>query len=334
MRKGRTQVRPIPLNSRRRCEPQRVAIRPYDGHDTVAMPLFLGIDGGQTATKAAIGDDSGRVLGLGLAGPCNHVAASVGRAKLTDAITKSLSEALAAAGLLGQEIRFDAACCGMSGGPDDKDAILREVLPADRVEVVTDAHIALTGALGGAPGVVVIAGTGSIALAENAAGRTARAGGWGYVFGDEGSAFDLTRQALRAALRTEEGWGESTVLLDKLLQATGRRSANDLLHLFYTDAWPRPRIAALAPLVEEAAQEGDRIAAELLAKTGKDLAELARAAGGQLFGDVLPKISPVGGVFESALVRGAFVATAPGSVVDPIEPPVIGALIRARRSVR
>ena len=295
------------------------------------MPYFLGIDGGQTATKAAIGDESGHVLGLGFAGPCNHVAASEGRAKLTDAITKSLAEALAAAGLLGQEIRFEAACCGMSGGPDDKDAILCELLPAERVEVVTDAHIALTGALNGDPGVVVIAGTGSIALAENASGRTARAGGWGYIFGDEGGAFDLTRQALRAALRMEEGWGESTALLDKLLAATGERSVNGLAHRFYTGAWPRPRIAALAPLVEEAAREGDRVAAEILAKTGQALAELARAAGEQLFGDVIPKIAPVGGVFESALVRDAFVAAAPGSVIDPIEPPMVGALIRARR---
>lgn len=295
------------------------------------MGYFLGIDGGQTATKTVIGDDTGQVLGQGLAGPCNHVGKAEGRAKLTRAITESLSEALGDAGLLGQEIRFEAACCGMSGGPDDKEQILRELLPADRVEVVTDAHIALTGALGGLPGVIVIAGTGSIALAENAVGRTARAGGWGYIYGDEGGAFDLTRQALRAALRMEEGWGEPTSLHDKLLEAAGERSANVLLHHFYTDDWPRPRIAALAPLVEEAAQEGDRVARELLIQTGKLLAKLASAAGSQLFGDVRPRIAPIGGVFESDLVREAFVASAPGSVIEPVEPPAVGALIRARR---
>lgn len=294
------------------------------------MPYFLGIDGGQTATKAAVGDES-RLLGAGMAGPCNHVGAAEGRAKLTSAVSESLAEALTAAGLLGREIRFQAACCGMSGGPDDKDAILREILPADRVEVTTDAHIALTGALGGLPGVIVIAGTGSIALAENASRRTARAGGWGYIYGDEGGAFDLTRQALRAALRTEEGWGEPTSLHDKLLEATGERSANALLHRFYTDDWPRPRIAALAPLVEEAAQEGDRIARGLLADTGRRLAELAAAAGTQLFGDVLPRIAPIGGVLQSELVRESFIAAAPGSVVEPAEPPAVGALIRARR---
>jgi glucosamine kinase len=108
--------------------------------------LFLGVDGGQSATKAAIGDATGRVLGLGAAGPCNHVDAAEGRAKLTRAITESLAGALAQAGLLHQSIRFEAACCGMSGGPEDKERILGEILSAERLEVVTDAHIALTGA--------------------------------------------------------------------------------------------------------------------------------------------------------------------------------------------
>ncbi len=300
----------------------------------MTQKLYLGVDGGQSATKAAIGDEAGRVLGVGLAGPCNHVGAAEGRAKLTSAITESLAKALRAAGLPAQGVRFEAACCGMSGGPDDKEQLLRELLPADRVEVVTDAHIALTGALGGSPGVIVIAGTGSIALAENVAGRTARAGGWGYVFGDEGGAFDLTRQALRAALRMEECWGPATVLHEKLLQATGERNANALLHRFYTDAWPRPRIAALAPLVEESAQEGDPVAGDLLTETAEALVELARAAGEQLFGDILPGIAAVGGVFESERVRETFVRLAPGSVIEPLEPPAIGALIRARRLVR
>ena len=209
------------------------------------MRLFLGIDGGQSGTEAVIGDASGRILGRGSAGPCNHVGAAEGRAKLTRAVTESLGAALAAAGLNGEGIQLEAACCGMSGGPDDKREILAELLPAGRLEVVTDAHIALTGALAGFPGAIVIAGTGSIALAETAGGRTARAGGWGYVFGDEGGAFDLVRQALRAALCSAR-LGAADRPARQALACHRRRSANDLLHRF-TPATGRGRASRRWP---------------------------------------------------------------------------------------
>src|SRR5438034_4387666 len=140
----------------------------------------------------------------------------------------------------------------MSGGPADKQAILSEILPARKLVVTHDALIALSGATGGEPGIVTIAGTGSIAFGRNALGKTARVGGWGYIFGDEGSGFDIARQAVRAALRSEEGWGPATALRDLLLQATGAQDANDAMHRFYTDEFPRPRVAALAPLVNDA----------------------------------------------------------------------------------
>src|SRR5258706_176871 len=87
------------------------------------------------------------------------------------------------------------------------------------------------------------------ALIGDEVGRAARAGGWGYIFGDEGGGFDITRQALRAALRFEEGWGPATALRVMLLQATGARDANDALHRFYTQEYPRPRIASFSRLV-------------------------------------------------------------------------------------
>ena len=142
----------------------------------------------------------------------------------------------------------------MSGGPEDKQEILAAILRTERLLVTTDAVTALAGATAHGQGIITIAGTGSIAFGRNAAGATARAGGWGYVFGDEGGAFDLVRQSLRAALRMEEGWGPPTSLRATLLQATGvRHRANHVLHLFYTDQWPRSRVATLAPLVDAAA---------------------------------------------------------------------------------
>ncbi|MCB9385674.1 MAG: ATPase, partial [Bryobacterales bacterium] len=286
------------------------------------MPLYLGVDGGQSATKVAIGDETGRILGRGVAGPCNHVGADKGREKLEGAIRASVGEALQDAGLPAQAFAFRAACCGMSGGPADKQAILAELLNAEHLEVTTDAHIALWGGTAGEPGVVVIAGTGSIALAENAAGETARAGGWGYIFGDEGGAFDLVRQALRAALKAEEGWGPETRLLRKLLDACGAPDANALLHWFYTADWPRSRVAALAPLVNEAAEEGDPEAQRLLADAGSTLAGLALAVQLQLFpAPQAPPVAMAGGLFHSPGLREGFRKVCGERARDPRHPP-------------
>src|ERR1700733_5301986 len=143
------------------------------------MRLCLGIDGGQSSTTALIGDETGRVLGIGRAGPSNHAAASEGRRKFVSAITDSVNQAAASAGL-SAPVGFEAACLGLSGGPDGKEALAKETIRAERYLITHDAHIALAGATGGEPGIIVIAGTGSMVFGRNAAGLTARAGGWGY----------------------------------------------------------------------------------------------------------------------------------------------------------
>src|SRR5205814_8726187 len=109
-----------------------------------------------------------------------------GRAKLERAVTEILRAACAEAQLDFDAVQFEAACFGMSGGPEDKEDILRRLVRARRLIVTTDAEAALAGATTNGCGIIVIAGTGSIAFGRNAAGRKARAGGWGYIFGDEG----------------------------------------------------------------------------------------------------------------------------------------------------
>src|SRR6185295_3186788 len=94
------------------------------------MTLYVGVDGGQSSTTALIGDETGRVLGMGTGGPCNHVGAAEGRQKLARAVRESVDQACAQAGLDPRAARFEAACFGMSGGPADKRAILAEVIPA------------------------------------------------------------------------------------------------------------------------------------------------------------------------------------------------------------
>jgi len=296
--------------------------------------LFLGVDGGQSSTVALIGDESGRVLGAGRSGPCNHVEGPGGREKFTHAIGGSLEQACTHAGLNPATVEFHAACLGFSGGPADKREILTAMLRTPRLIVTTDALIALAGATAGAPGIITIAGTGSIAFGRNADGRTARAGGWGFLFGDEGGGFDITRQALRAALRHEEGWGPPTSLRAALLEPSGAANANDLLHCFYTTDFPRPRIAGFARLVDQAARDGDAVAREILNNAAQQLAALAGAVRAQLFAEgEAAAVVFIGGVFSSEMLRDRFrtlVELQDGNRTGPpLYPPAAGALLEA-----
>jgi N-acetylglucosamine kinase len=302
------------------------------------MRLFLGVDGGQSSTTVLIGDESGRVLGAGEAGPCNHAGAEEGRARLERAVNEGIAAACARAGLDAASVRFESACFGMSGGPDDKQAILAGMLRAEHLTVTTDAAIALSGATATGQGIAAIAGTGSVAFGRNAEGRTARTGGWGYVFGDEGSAFDIARQAVRAALRMEEGWGPPTSLRQALLDATGSRNANDVLHLFYTSEWPRSRVAGLAPLADAAAAEGDAMATVILNRAAIEIALLVAAVRSQLWkpGEAV-EVAYIGGVFQSRTVLERFrtlVELEPGNRCRaPRDGPAQGALLEAYRAV-
>jgi N-acetylglucosamine kinase-like BadF-type ATPase len=298
---------------------------------------FLGVDGGQSSTVALIGDETGRVVGMGRAGPCNHVQAGDGRAKFIHAISECLESACARAGIEPGAAGFASACLGFSGGPADKEALVCEVVRSERTLVTDDALIALSGALAGEPGVIVIAGTGSIAFARNASGETARAGGWGYIFGDEGSAFHVVRQALRAALRFEEGWGPATSLRAGLLDATGAGDANDLMHRWYTPEFSRSQIAGFAKLVDSAAGAGDAVAIQIIRDAAEQLNILAAAVRSRLFdaeGAVL--VVYQGGLFGSRLLferfRELVERHASNQLAAPVYGPAAGALLEAYRA--
>jgi N-acetylglucosamine kinase-like BadF-type ATPase len=302
------------------------------------MRLFLGVDGGQSGTTAMIGDETGQILGTGEAGPCNHAAHEEGRGKLERAVAGSVGAACAQAGQDAATVRFEAGCFGMSGGPDDKREILAAILRVDRLVVTNDAVIALAGATLTGQGIITIAGTGSIAFGRNPAGRTSRAGGWGHIFGDEGGGFDIARQAARAALRLEEGWGPPTTLREELLAATESATADEMLHRFYTDDWPRSRVATLARLVDAAAVESDAVALGILSGAAQQLAMLAGAVRGELWspGSTV-EIAYIGGVFQSGILLEKFktlVELEDGvRCGPPRRGPAEGALREAYRSV-
>ncbi|MGC2660627.1 MAG: BadF/BadG/BcrA/BcrD ATPase family protein [Bryobacteraceae bacterium] len=297
---------------------------------------YFGFDGGQSSSTAVIADDNGHLLGEGHGGPCNHVAASEGREKFFSAVGGCLAAAAQQAELDPTNLTFAAACFGFSGGAADKDAYARELVHADRYKITHDAEIALAGATAGKPGIIVISGTGSMAFGRNLAGQTARAGGWGYIFGDEGGSFDLTRRAVQAALRYEEKWGPQTQLRDRLLATTKAKDMNTLLHRFYTPEFTRSQIAAFAPLVTEAAEAGDEAALEIIVAAALDLACFAEGVHRRLFErDRKVPVAHVGGGFKSAPLREAFVAAIRERIgciaVLPLLPPVMGAVLEAMR---
>lgn len=300
------------------------------------MKYYLGVDGGQSSTLGLIADESGRVVGRGQGGPCNHVTGPEARTKFNAALIQVLTEACQQAQVDSSAVRFHAACLGFSGGTADKETFARELIKADRYRITHDAEIAMIGATAGQPGIIMISGTGSIGFGRNAKAKTARAGGWGYIFGDEGSGFDLTRQALRAALRQEEGWGPETVLRDLLLRQTHSTSINELLHKFYTPEYPRARIAAFSGLVSDAANTGDSVAEQLLFDAASQLVNYVEGVHRQLFEPShVVAVSYVGGVFNSRLLLSEFLKSVRyrlGSrAARPQYGPAAGALIEAMR---
>lgn len=302
----------------------------------MATRYYLGIDGGQSGTKGLLSDDNGRVLGAGQGGPCNHVAAQEGRAKFFSAIGGVLTQACQTAGLVSATLEFASVCLGFSGGAEDKEVYSRELIRSRKYKITHDAEIALSGATEGEPGIVVIAGTGSMAFGRAADGHTGRAGGWGYVFGDEGGGFDLTRHALRSALRHEEGWGVSSTLRERLLAATGATSVNELMHRFYTPEFPRPAIAALSSLVSDAAEEGDEEAQRILFDAASQLVTYVEGVHQVIFQPMQAvPIAYIGGVFKNRLLLEEFVKAIryrlACHVVPPKMSPAAGALLEALR---
>lgn len=299
--------------------------------------MYLGVDGGQSSTTALIGNETGRVLGLGRGGPCNHVSGAEGRTKFFNALSESLEQACEQAGFDSKTVTFACACLGFSGGPEDKEAYSRELIRSTQYKITHDAEIALSGATAGEPGIIIIAGTGSMAFGRNAEGQTARAGGWGYIFGDEGGAFDITRRALRAAVQYEEGWGAPTSLRDVLLKETGAGNANEILHLFYTPEFTRRRVASLCPLVTRAAEKGDQVAIKIFDDAAEELVRFVEGVHGHLFqANQRVPLAYIGGAFQSAPLLLSFKNRVRDSTATRVGPPRLrpaaGALLEALRT--
>ncbi|RPJ51490.1 MAG: hypothetical protein EHM21_02595 [Chloroflexi bacterium] len=305
-------------------------------------PFYLGIDGGQTSTLAVISDRQGNLCGVGNAGPSNHIHEPGGMERLRSALADSIGIASAAISLFennpGHKPHFRAACCGMTGGVDYVPSLISDYAEIERLVTHVDIVTAQAGALAGQPGVVVIAGTGSIAYGVDATGRSARAGGWAYLFGDEGSAYDIGCQALTAAARMSDGRGPDTMLLARILEHFHAEQFWDVRTLVYSAGFERAQVAKLAPLACQVAKEGDQAAQEIFDRAGVSLGEIALAVLRKLEITADAQVACVGGVFNAGrliiepLTR-FFEMRWPGVMVrTPVFAPVIGAILLALRA--
>jgi glucosamine kinase len=298
------------------------------------MAFYLGIDGGGSKTCCLVGDETS-ILGKGSGGGSNVV--RLGKARAEESLSAAIGQACSAAGILPSQIA--RTCMGAAGGlrpqiAEDLRRTLSEVV-GGQVNIVGDMEIALEAAFHGGPGVVVIAGTGSIAYGRNEKGETARVGGWGFAISDEGSGHWIGRAAIGAALRALDE-GKDCGLLQVIIDAWKFESREQLI--VSANATPAPDFSSLFPVVVAAAEQGEAVAAEVLTRAGGELASMAEIAIGRLFDDSnsVP-VGMAGGVFRhGALVREVFynelsacsVSARPGSsVVEPVE----GALAMARR---
>ncbi|MBS1794120.1 MAG: ATPase [Acidobacteria bacterium] len=269
--------------------------------------LYLGIDGGQSHTEAVIADRHGRVLARGTGGPSNHAEMPGGRERLRAAVTDSVGIALRAAGLASiDETVFAAAHCGMTGGAIYKEEIIALILRAERLTVGHDAPTALYGATAGRPGVIVIAGTGSVVFGRRETGETARAGGLGYLFSDEGSGFWLAAEAIRLAIKEQDGLLPAAGILEIVLEFFERRAIRELTDDFYNGRVSRDEIAALARRVHEAAAAGNETLRRRIADGAGALAEGVAAVAAKLGFDAEFPVSGVGGMFRAPLMNRYF----------------------------
>ena len=304
------------------------------------MPYYLGIDGGGTKTTCAVGDET-RLLASATAGPSNIV--RVGEAQARESLRQAVLQACAASGITPEQVA--RTCVGGSGAARSELAaivrsILAEIVPTP-IDVVGDMETSLEAAFGDGPGVIVIAGTGSIAYGRDRVGQTLRAGGWGFEIGDEGSAHWIGRAAVSALLRASDRDGDrvaTSSLAKALFKTWGVSSLADLARA--ANSVPAPDFATLFAAVVAAE---DDLGRQVLAKAGAELADVAAVVIHRRFDGDNPATVPVamiGGVFRhAALVREAFYnelqRLAPHAQVMPlVVDPVEGALRMARKAAR
>jgi N-acetylglucosamine kinase-like BadF-type ATPase len=308
----------------------------------MAADLIIGIDGGGTKTRVVVATPECRVLGEGVSGPSNYL--RVGMATAVASIQFAVRKALEAAGLKLADVHVVYA--GLAGlrSPTHRDEMLhalRPILPGVEIMVNTDAAVGLAGATDGAPGVVIISGTGAVAYGMNKRGDKWQAGGWGWVLGDEGSGYFIARRGLAAVVRAYDGRGRPTLMTEKLCAVFGVCDPRELPGMVYHPEVTTSDIAKYARFVTAAAKEGDEVAQDILREAGIELGQAMVAVVRKLeMTEDEFRVAYVGGTFRSgelllAPIRKMLTVVAPKAQLgEPLFSPALGAVKLALQSLR
>ena len=299
----------------------------------------LGIDAGGTKTVCVLADAQGAIVAEGRGPGANlHSAGEL-------AVEKVFHEVMETA--IGDRNITPAAICVGIAGVDREDeartvaAIMRRIARQSRVIVVNDALVALVAGAGDAPGIVLIAGTGSIAYGRNAYGEAARAGGWGHIIGDEGSGYWIGREALAAVMRAADGRGPATSLTPEILAHFQVEDVSRLPRIVYDREVPRMSVAAVGPIVQHVVGQGDAVATRILECAAEELVLAARSVASKLEmrGDAFTFFL-AGGVFKvvpwlADELKRRLIEVAPRCMVDVLDvEPAVGAVWLALAEAR
>ena len=301
------------------------------------MKVILAIDGGGSRTRCFAFDENANALGSGESGPANHLL--VDRSTVAASIRNAIGAALEVANKSPGNVSLVAA--GLAGVDYDGSgkSEMRELFLAlgyRDILVEGDMVMAHAGALAGEPGVLALAGTGSSVLGIGPKGDRVKIGGWGPLYGDEGSAYRIGQAALRAAARDFDGRGPKTGLTQAIVDELGLRSFRESVEAIYVKRLEPREIAQLSKTANEIAETDDQVARKILESAGSELAECVAAAVVQIGGSERMKVSYEGSVITSCkLMRDSFCkylgSQLPSvTVIAPRFSPVIGAYLLGR----
>jgi N-acetylglucosamine kinase-like BadF-type ATPase len=295
------------------------------------MKWVLGVDGGGTKTTACAADMAGNVIGRIEKGPSNYHVIGLGNFA---AIIAEIIDELCRVHKLDKN-KLIIASLGLAGAdrPGDREkliGVLTNLGLCCQYLINSDAKIALAAGLGEICGIVLIAGTGSIAYGINKAGQIIRAGGWGHIVSDEGSGYYIGRLALVRSLKSAEGRDRPTAMLPCVMKFIGTNNTDGIIEYIYRPDAGKAAVAALSEVVAACAAQGDESAVEILAQAADELAELVMSVLNRGFvGEKSVRVCTYGGVISNMPILRRYLAerlTPRAELIVPVDEPVLGAI--------
>ncbi len=299
--------------------------------------FVIGADGGGTKTELVLIDSSGNLIAKERVGSTNYQA--VGGPRVKQELMAGFSKLVKKSNI--QMNKISHAFLGLAGAGRKSDqneilSLFRDTEVSDKLSIESDAIVALAGAFGTEPGIIIISGTGAICFGKNKQGKVVRSGGWGYLLGDEGSGYYIGRSAIIAALKNFDGRGEKTELLQRISRHFNLNTIDEIIPQIYQNKIDRIKIADLAPIVFEAANHGDTISEEIVKKAGRELGILAKAVAEKLniTGDEI-KVGLIGSIFKQKellinhIAKELYEVSWNVSISEPMFAPSIGAALLA-----